>query len=105
MKIIGDALEELANTPIGEMVVVQKQHRDIPGEVERLHTLLEEAVRHIQFLTSEAGCRFSESRYYRPEGETCREYKTWQQGVPASGCDLCEGRDFVDRATLFLGED
>lgn len=105
MKIVGDALEELAETPIGEMVMVQKQHRDIPGEFEQLHKLLCEAVQQVQALTSEAGCRFAQSRYDRPPGETCREFRTWQQGVPASGCDLCEGRDFVERAKKFLGED
>jgi hypothetical protein len=41
-------------------------------------------------------CNFE---YMRREGETCREARTRQQGVPCVGCPQCEARAFLRRTS------
>jgi hypothetical protein len=59
---------------------------------------LKEALQHIENLIGYKGCSFAE-RFYgsRPKGESCSEFKTWQQGVPSQGCLTCEARAFLTR--------
>ena len=59
--------------------------------------LLKEALKHISNLIDDDVCAFASSRERRPEGETCREWRTWQQGVPCPGCFKCEAREFLAR--------
>lgn len=66
------------------------------GEAE-LREALVEALRRLQSTTSGHGCRFAYARQGRPRGETCRQFKSWQQGVECMGCDICEAREFLVR--------
>lgn len=54
-----------------------------------------EALRLLSDTVFGKACRFATSRQFRPAGETCREYKTWQQGILCRGCDVCEAKAFL----------
>ena len=72
---------------------------------EELAQDLQTALKHIEDLAFGMGCvwsfRFGLSR---PEGETCREFKTHEQGVPSRGCSYCEGRAFLKQFGI-VGEE
>ncbi len=55
------------------------------------------AVRHLKNLVRGETCSFWQSRGLRPDNETCREYCTWNQGRPSSGCFHCEAVEFLKR--------
>lgn len=65
--------------------------------LEGLEQEFETALDRIADLVWGEGCRFSSRFSFRPKGETCTEYKTWEQGVPHPGCDLCQGREFLEK--------
>jgi hypothetical protein len=64
------------------------------GEQPLQEALLQEAIDHIQCLVDGEHCAWGAER---KAGETCREFRTRQQGVPCAGCFECEARDFLKK--------
>ena len=55
------------------------------------------ALRHLKNLVLIETCSFWTARVLRPEGESCREYRSWEQGQPSPGCFHCEAVEFLKR--------
>jgi hypothetical protein len=64
---------------------------------------LKTAVRLLEALTQDKPCAFAH-RFHtsRPLGETCAEFKTWEQGHPSPPCFICEAKEFVARMKALL---
>lgn len=58
---------------------------------------LGQALTIIEGLVRGVACRFAIARLAqrRHLGETCEEFRTWQQGVPTPACDICQARNFL----------